>query len=231
MRFLSILLACSIFILPTAARAECWTNNVSQGAIWGSADEACDALVYDTYHHMNGYIELSGTPGVYWCYENDANGIYLGPIYTLPPANYCSTATAGPYRNVAIGGTVAPGNEYTSGQRDKIKTHAAHKCQGSVRSDLATSAGNKVLKGWLGPDVQETCTTLYTDPIHVSNPCYAVVHHVVPKNDVQSCSCGANSSENALVISRRLNGLLNNLPPSAGMLSYVRNLQPNQCPQ
>ncbi len=53
-------------------------------------------------------------------------------------------------------------------------------------------------------------TLWYQRGVSTHDQCAAEVDHIIPRVDVHGCPCGSNSSKNAQLISRRLNGWLSN---------------------
>lgn len=211
----------------------CYVN--SQGnfvCYWKNPESACKAQVEDRNFSHPSYTELFKkiervNSEYYNCYTIDskardkpANYYLASPIRyeNAEPQPHCATQINGPYSALpddffycntqyAAGQS---GFDFTQTQKNKIKqVNKQFPSNGNkIRSDLAGFKYSYNGQTFTEPDFL-TETPLLPNSVEV--------HHIVPRKDKQSCSCGANSVKNAALISRQLNQFLTNNPRTTVM--------------
>jgi hypothetical protein len=218
MRFLTTAL---LFAAARLAAADCWTYPVAQGVEFPSPDAACQQATLEKYGHTNSQAQMvPNDPYQYYCHEVTQDGSlnYFTLIQTSrQPQAYCSTPVCGPYGDIPDGPNQGFAGQPFTNQAQIRAENIARWDQGRMISDVSTPRLQDVLYGWLG--IYEECTQLFN--MVIKTGCSAEVHHIIPVKDTNGCPCGSNSNKNALLISRRVNGLLGNLPPKQLFLSRI----------
>ena len=219
-----------VITAPRIADADCWHDITLNGQNFATPKEACDTAV--AAHFTNdvgakGKITPTMDPTIFRCDEDYNGQIYTwGTVDSTPAQAHCYEVMAGPYSGEDIGGAaVYPGFEYSPNQRIKIKDANEKKCRRKLGSDLASPDVQKILLSWVGET--EPCGSLKQDPFHPD--CNPEVHHVIPKRDANGCGCGANSANNALVVSKFINQKMSNKPPPQALIDFINNMPADRC--
>lgn len=223
-------------------------NNVLQCG-WLTADAACKAWVrFKQQEHQNNMLPASERPfkavpiiippnssaTIKPCHFRMKGKTRIDAATTdvsieAPQMqDYCKADVKGPYSNCSDSykgknnQTYYYGNrgaKYSPKQKDLIRTLNKAKPENfnQLKSDLNENSIKGFTSTCMGGNLKSPQET------GAGDPCLAVVHHLVPKIDINGCPCGKNSYKNAMQISNELNNWIKNSPARS---QQIRDLLP-----
>jgi hypothetical protein len=218
-----------------AFRFNCHIFNGNLYCYWTNPTEACAAAVQERAWEYAGSepVKFTNKPPTkinddnYMCNytRSDISSVISGEfgvvkenVIEQPFESFGNIALKGPYRSCPELGNVVSGAVFVERQITKIKelNRARH---GFLKSDLCdvTIGGYK-----------ETCEPL--NDLQIASDKRVKIHQIIPIKDRQTCNCGTNSYQNALVVSEKMFKILANLPtPPSTLLTAIDKIKPYPC--